>query len=233
MATPSFRFQQFEVFHDKCGMKVGTDGVLLGAWARASSASRILDVGTGSGLIALILAQRTSAFVTGVECDAAAAEQAAFNVRQSPWADRVRIVCSDFLTFQEPPFDGIVSNPPFFQQALHAPDRARNQARHAVALTHERLIAHVQSLLSEQGLFSVVLPFDTAEAFEDHCWTHRLYLSRRCDVSTVEGKAPKRVLLEFVRERVPVERTRLAVSTKEGARTPAFSALTSDLYLIR
>lgn len=231
MSSPSFRFRQFEVFHDRCGMKVGTDGVLLGAWVQPLNASRILDVGTGSGLIALILAQRSEAEIIGVEFDASAAGQAAENALNSPWSNRIQMVHADFRTFDAPPFDLIVSNPPFFQNALQAPVAERNLARHDVTLSYEALISKAVSLLANDGRLAVVLPYAAARVFEDACWSVGLFLKRSCAVSTIEGSAPKRSLLEFSRQRCLTERSALAVGVKGNARSEAYSALTSDLYL--
>jgi len=231
MSSPSFRFRQFEVFHDRCAMKVGTDGVLLGAWVQPGNARRILDVGAGSGLVALILAQHSMAEVVGVEFDAAAAKQAAENVRNAPWPERIHIVHADFRTYTEESFDLIVSNPPYFQKALQAPAAMRNQARHDVTLSYQELIVKAEALLSAEGRLAVVLPIDAAREFEDLCWESRLYLSRCCEVSTIEGQAPKRILLEFSRLRCETERTTLALAVKGNARTDAYSDLTSDLYL--
>lgn len=231
MSSPSFRFRQFEVFHDHCGMKVGTDGVLLGAWVQPKTARRILDVGAGSGLVSLILAQHSDAEVVGVEYDAAAAQQAAENAQRSPWSDRVRMVHADIRTFKEQSFDLIVSNPPFFKNALQAPALLRNQARHDVTLSYEELVVKAESLLSTEGRLAVVLPMDAVREFEDLCWKSKLYPLRCCEVSTIEGQPPKRVLLEFSRHRCETERTTLAVGVKGNARSEAYSALTFDLYL--
>jgi tRNA1Val (adenine37-N6)-methyltransferase len=231
MSSNSFRFQQFEVFHDRCGMKVGTDGVLLGAWVQTLEARRILDVGTGSGLIALILAQHSEVEIIGIEFDAAAAEQADENARNSPWPHRINMVHKDFRTYQEGLFDLIVSNPPFFQNALHAPAPIRNQARHDVTLSYEELISKASTLLTQEGRLAVIIPSSAQQEFEDICWSSKLYLKRCCEVSTLEGQAPKRVLLEFSRKRVETERTTLVLGIKGNARSDAYSALTFDLYL--
>lgn len=233
MSSPSFRFQQFEVFHDRCGMKVGTDGVLLGAWVKPLEAHRILDVGTGCGLIALILAQRSAAEIIGVEFDAAATDQALENGQNSPWPERIRMVHTDFRIFSEGLFDLIVSNPPFFQNALRAPAPLRNQARHDVTLSYAELISKSESLLTPQGRLAVILPSPAQQEFEDLCWASNLYLKRCCEVSTIQGQAPKRVLMEFSRQHGETERTTLAVGIKGNARSDAYSALTSDLYLKR
>ena len=157
--TEAFQFKQFTIRHDRCAMKVGTDGVLLGAWANAKGKQRILDIGTGSGLIALMLAQRTDAMITGIEIDPASATQAQENAAASPWADRLQIVATDiagYTSYQA--FDLIVSNPPFFNEMLLPPGAARSQARHTQALTFEALLFHVQRLLSPEGSFCAILP---------------------------------------------------------------------------
>ena len=127
MTKSSFKFKQFTIFHDKCAMKVGTDGVLLGAWAPADKAKRILDVGTGTGLIALQLAQRNPhARITAIEIDALQPDKPQKMISHSPWADRVEIICHDFRDYQpENRFDLIVSNPPYFIDALKCPDRTK------------------------------------------------------------------------------------------------------------
>ena len=142
MSNPYFQFKQFTVWHDKCAMKVGTDGVLLGAWASVQNAHKILDVGTGTGLVALMLAQRSlpDADIIALEIDGAAAGQARENVTRSPWKERVEVVQTDFRDYQSSDkFDVIVSNPPYFVDSLECPDQQRNAARHNGSLTYEEL----------------------------------------------------------------------------------------------
>lgn len=231
MSSNSFRFQQFEVFHDQCGMKVGTDAVLLAAWVDPAHALRILDVGTGSGLIALILAQRSQAQLVGVELDPSAFEQASSNVLHSPWSDRVKVVQHDFTTFSDEPFDLIVSNPPFFQQSLQAPTAARNKARHDVTLTYTTLVRASAALLTQNGRFAVVLPHSSAEAFEAICWDSKLFLKRSCAVSAKSGGQPNRILMEFSTVENVIERSTLFLMSADGGRSEAYSSLTYDLYL--
>ena len=147
-------------------MKVGTDGVLLGAWAPVDQAHTALDVGTGTGLVALQLAQRNPHLrVTAVEIDAPAAAQAAENVAGSPWPDRIEVVCADFNDFQpDGRFDLIVSNPPYFFDALPCPDRQRNTARHAGGLNYDLLFRRSARLLSEGGVVSIVIPSEVERA---------------------------------------------------------------------
>ena len=231
MGKSSFCFKHFEVFHDRCAMKVGTDGVLLGAWVNPGNAKRILDVGAGSGLIALILAQRSMAQVDGVELDAEAAKQADENVSNSPWAERMNIFEADFNDFQNEFYDLIVSNPPFFRKSLKAPAKERNQARHTDTLSYETLVQKSALMLMPEGRFAVILPMKSGNDFEEICWQHRLYLSKRCEVSFIEGQMPKRVLLEFSRQHSTIEQTFLALKTPDNQPTKAFFGLTDDLYL--
>lgn len=231
MGSPSFRFKKFEVFHDRCAMKVGTDGVLLGVWVDPGDAKRILDVGTGSGLIALILAQRSEAAIDGVEFDAEAAAQASENAACSPWPERVHISESDFAGYTNGFYDLIVSNPPFFRESLKAPVKERNQARHTDTLSYEMLIRRSAQMLTSRGRLSVILPFDSADDFEGICWQNNLFLSKRCDVVSVEGLKPKRVLLEFSVNRSIIERSLLVLENAEHKPTEAFAALTADFYL--
>lgn len=131
MPNPYFSFKQFTVYHDRCAMKVGTDGVLLGAWADVVSARNILDIGTGTGLISLMMAQRCNARIRAVDIDADAVEQARGNVAASPWQDRIEVELQDICHFtSETLFDVIVSNPPYFTDSLKCPGKQRNIARH-------------------------------------------------------------------------------------------------------
>ncbi|MBQ3910329.1 MAG: methyltransferase, partial [Muribaculaceae bacterium] len=155
-----FRFKQFGVLNDKTAMKVGTDGVLLGAWCNVTGARRVLDVGTGCGLIALMVAQRNQgAAVTAIDIDDEAVGEARVNVARSPWSDRVEALCVDFNDFAaQEPFDLIVSNPPFFTENVMAPDQSRNVARHSVSLTMEQLIGNSKPLLAHGGRLAFIAP---------------------------------------------------------------------------
>lgn len=205
-------------------MKVGTDGVLLGAWVRLSPADRrILDIGTGTGLIALMLAQRTACFgtqkgdpvrIAGVDIEDVG--QAAENAAASPWSDRIEFWQCPVQEFApEEPFDCIVSNPPFFVDSLTCPDEGRTTARHAVRLPYEELCDGVVRLLAPRGRFSAVLPADEAERFLTIARS-RLVAVRRTDVRTTPRRAPKRVLLEFAH----------AAAFPDGEPAPACSCLT-------
>lgn len=200
MSNPYFQFKQFTVWHDKCAMKVGTDGVLLGAWASVERANNILDVGTGTGLVALMLAQRSSldASIVALEIDEAAVEQAKENVARSPWKERIEVVQSDFKQYRPSnKFDVIVSNPPYFVDSLECPDQQRSTARHNNSLSYEDLLKGVSQLLSEDGLFTVIIPSDVADKVKSIASQWRLNAIRQLNVLTKPGGAPKRILIAF------------------------------------
>lgn len=235
-----FRFKQFAVDDDRCAMKVGTDGVLLGAWAEipAQAAGRVLDVGAGCGLISLMLAQRFPvAEITALEIDPEAAGQAWENVQNSPFARQINVETKDFLCFAaERPFDAVVSNPPFFEEDLLPPDSARAHARHtATGLNFESLVAHSAALLSDGGWLQVIIPKTSQTRFHGLCNAHGLTLVRATDVRTVQRKEPKRVLLHFVKDGVcessgTVVRDELILMT-DGQRSEQYTALCRDFYL--
>lgn len=200
MSNPFFQFKQFTVWHDKCAMKVGTDGVLLGAWTSVQDARRILDIGTGTGLVALMLAQRSlpDTCLVALEIDEAAAEQALENVAQSPWKDQISVLQKDFKLYQsQDEFDVIVSNPPYFIDSLGCPDQQRNAARHNDSLTYEKLLQGVTKLLSKKGAFTMVIPADVAEQVKEIAVIYDLYATRQLNVITKPGGSPKRILITF------------------------------------
>lgn len=232
MSSAGFDFKQFRVAHDRCAMKVGTDGVLLGAWADVAGARRVLDIGCGSGLIALMVAQRTAARIVGVEIDAAAAAQAAENAAASPWAGRIDIVHADLTDFAPAErFDHVVTNPPFFDEDLLPPDAARARARHTSGLTFARLLREASRLLAPGGRLHTVLPASAYDNFVYYAWEQRLYPYRRTDVVTRRGKPVRRVLLSFEQGREgPVRHDELVLCERGGERTADYRRLTDTFY---
>ena len=176
-------------------MKVGTDGVLLGAWANGGL--RVLDVGTGTGVVALMMAQRyPEAQVTALDIDEGAVRQAEFNVAHSPFAVRVTVL-QERVQEHEGQYDAVLSNPPFFIDSLAAPDAQRHMARHADTLSYAELMQAAWRLLREDGEMSVVVPFDYRRRMEDEATFVGFFPSRVCAVKTVERKPARRVLLAF------------------------------------
>ena len=216
-------------------MKVGTDGVLLGAWTQVPDDGQILDVGTGTGLIALMLAQRsTNTEILGVDIDADAVEQAVENTGASPWADRIQIMQMDFkypTQLQGRKFNLIVSNPPFFKEKVFSNDSKRNMARSAELLPLETLFANAEPLLAEDGLLSLVLPYAVAEEAIGQAALKGLFLLRRCDVQTKEEAAPKRALMTWGKTIQPSLRETLVIYDAQHHYTADFNNLTSNFYL--
>lgn len=207
-------------------MKVGTDGVLLGAWA--TGGTRVLDIGTGTGIIALMLAQRCpQAQVTAIDIDEGAVRQASHNVAQSPFADRIEVLHESVQDFDgaDGCFDAIMSNPPFFIDSLNAPDRQRNIARHAETLTYGQLMQAAWRLLADGGEFSVVVPFDYRQRMEDEATFVGFFPSRVCAVRTAAHKPAKRFLLAFRKHPCPCERTEMTLGDE------TYTLLTGEFYL--
>lgn len=213
-------------------MKVGTDGVLLGAWFPLSDGCRVLDIGTGTGLVALMAAQRGAGRVTAVEIDPDAAEQARMNAADSPWSDRIEVHGADIADFRtECMFDRIVCNPPYFRDSLRSPDSGRNTARHNDALSFENLALYASRFLADDGLFSLVLPYDSVSAFMKCAAAQGLDMCLRTDVITAQGKAPKRSLVAFGRHCSALETGVLTMCGPDGKETSEYLALVRDFYL--
>ncbi|MBD9059318.1 MAG: methyltransferase domain-containing protein [Prevotella copri] len=228
----NFRFKQFEIEQDRCAMKVGTDGVLLGAWAQGGC--RILDIGSGTGLISLMMAQRfPEAEVVGIDMDADACGQARENVMTSPFRDRVEIVCCRLQDFGGAGvFDAIVSNPPFFVDSLKNPDSKRTMARHTDSLPFRDLFAGVKRLLSDEGVFSAIVPAEVVEQFVAESCILGFYLIRKCGVKTVERKQPKRFMLSFAKHRIsPYEEHVETMMDSHGNRSEWYRKITEEFYL--
>ncbi|MBQ6653113.1 MAG: methyltransferase [Prevotella sp.] len=233
MSNNSFRFKRFEVRQDRCAMKVGTDGVLLGAWAEGGL--HVLDVGTGTGLIALMMAQRfPEARVVGIDIDGEACRQAQENVAASPFSGRVEVVHTALQQHEASPrfYDAIVSNPPFFEGSLKNPDSRRALARHAGTLDAAALFRAADRLLTADGILSVVVPADRVPHFLSEAAIFGFYLSRKTLVQTVATKPPKRSLLAFVRHRPPSPLcATVQLLQTDGSRSEWYQRLTGDFYL--
>ena len=212
-------------------MKVCTDATLFGAMAPVAGGERALDIGTGTGLLALILAQSGAASVTGVELDPAAAEEADFNFRQSPWGERLTALRADVREYAakaKERFDLVVCNPPFFQNHSKSSDAARQQARHDDSLPRQALLSAVDRLLTPGGLFHLLLPTHAVDSFLDLAGGRGLYLQCRTDIRGYRRNRPKVAALVLARQPgLAVQRT-LTIYGEEGCYSPA-----SEYYLSR
>ena len=235
MGSNSFTFKQFTIRQDQCAMKVGTDGVLLGAWTNSSGAKNILDIGTGTGLIALILAQREpNASIEAIEIEANAAKQASENVAHSPFSAQITVQHLSLNTYiqTKPCFDLIVSNPPFFKNSLKAPDKSRSLARHNDELSLELLFHSGKKLLNPQGKMALILPTEQEEESIQTAAFHQLYPTRILHVFPTPDKTAKRVCLEFSTAKQEAHREVLIIE-KYGRHqySEEYIALTKDFYL--
>lgn len=227
-----FDFKQFRIYHDRCGQKVATDGVLLGAWGRVDGARSILDVGSGSGLIALMAAQRApEASVIGVDVEPEAIVQSRENVKKSPFDGRVQIVQADVRSYEHAPFDAILCNPPFYTEDTTPPDGARYLARNAQALPFEELIEAVVRLLSPEGHFSVMLPTSEYMNFTALCMSNGLRLERVCHIQTVRRKPPMRSLITYSFNPAEEVKQETLILQEGNAKTEAYLQLAKDFYL--
>lgn len=234
--SQGFTFKQFHINHDRCAMKVGTDGILLGAWAELTQARHILDLGTGTGLIALMLAQRThhNTQILGVEIDVEAVAQARENVACSPWATRVQIVQQDIVNFAQKcgenswRFDVIVANPPYFEPSINCRTEQRNTARYITSQSHLDWLNIAKQCLTENGQIHFVLPFVAGEMLIK---STALYCVKRCDIVTKIGKQPQRILLTFQAKPQKCAHSILTIYDEKNQYTAEFKALTKDFYL--
>ena len=233
MRDDFFTFKQFRIMHRKSIMKVGTDGVLLGAFVDCKSANRILDIGTGTGLLCLMLAQKSNATIHGIDINAEAVEVAKFNVEQSNWHERIQIFHSSVQDFSpEEKYDLIVSNPPFYTTDVVAPEKGRALARHDISLNISELIASVDRLLAPNGRCYVIYPTEQCLQFEEEAKKLGLYANTRLYVSSHPDTPSIRTILEMSREKCePICDT---LFIENGARhdfSEKYKLLTKDYYL--
>lgn len=223
MANDYFRFKKFTIHQSMCAMKVGTDGTLLGAWANGGK--HVLDIGTGTGLIALMMAQRCpDSIVKGIDIDEVAVGQARQNVEESIFAGRVSIECCD-LADAEGEYDSLVCNPPFFVDSLSCPDAQRSMARHADTLTYASLMENGWRLLSDRGEFSLIIPFNYKSRLESEAILMGFFKTRECAVKTTPTKSPRRYLLAFRKHVAPMEWSELIIGSD------TYKEITKDFYL--
>lgn len=230
-----FRFRKFAVEHDVCGMKVGTDGILLGAWCNTQNVHRVLDVGCGCGLIALMVAQRCDqAMIEAVDIDETAVKVCGRNFNKSEWHNRLNVQKLNFedhsntLTSK---YDLIVSNPPFYSEGTKCPNEERNKARHTTSLPFEKLIRNAANLLTATGTFCVIIPTSEYERFATIAKQNGLYEKHTTMVKTTARKTPKRVLMELTLTECAKETDVMVIYDENNKKTAEFSRLTQEFYL--
>ena len=226
-----FKFKEFTIIQEKSAMKVGTDGVLLGSWVSSKTFNAILDIGCGTGLITLILAQRNlKSNITGIEIDKIASQEAQLNITNSDWNKRVEIRNTSLQEFNtKTRFDLIVSNPPFF--AKNKSKDRRNIARHTNTLLFEELIENSVNLLSKQGIFSVIIPKDSEDNFHKIATLNKLYCNRVCYIKGNEKTDVKRIMLEFSFFKSKTITEHLTIEKSRHQYTDEYIQLCKDFYL--
>lgn len=248
-----FQFKNFRIWHDKCALKTNTDGVVIGAWAcnilkeqfdtlANNPSTKILDIGTGSGLISIMLAQETkSKEITGIDIDLPSIQQAQQNINESGNFNRIKILNLDFSdkkSIQQTitnNIDIIISNPPFYEEDTKCYINRINSAKHTSELSFDDLISGVKNCLNNEGLFFVIIPHSAALSFISSCAEKCLYLTHRCDIFSTQknfdSKTPQRTLLCFSHKIKPTIWNQLTIRNKEGNFTNEFSKLTKNFYL--
>ena len=227
-----FTFKQFKVEHDSCAMKVSTDGILLGAWAYLKGANTLLDIGTGTGLLALMCKQRQPALsITAVEIDEAAYKQAQQNIASSPWPN-ITVKHTTIQAFEQAaPFDVVISNPPYFNRSLKGLSDARNTARHTDGLSFDELIHAYMRLSHEHSCFNVILPTTEVGLFVELAKQSGLYLNAHCQVKTTPSKAFSRSLMRFSLVNTLLELTSLCIKNDNNRYSDDYIALCKAFYL--
>ncbi len=236
MASGSFQFKTFTIHQQKVAFKVGTDSVILGAWAEMNNAKTLLDVGTGSGLLALIMASKFPELtITAVEIDAESAAEAEQNCRESPFHHRIQIVGDDFKSWaksQSPKcFDAIISNPPYFNNDLKNPDQRKSAARHTSTLNFSELAVGVSHLLKKQGLFYVILPAEQFDFFSQCALGASLYLSKKLYIKNKPSGNVIRVAGCFAKSENEIIESSLSIRNDNHQYSEDYIHLTKDLYI--
>lgn len=235
MSSQEFVFKQFKILQDKCAMKVGTDAVLLGSWVNASTAKTILDIGTGTGIIALMLAQKSDAAIDAIDIDKNAFVQASENIAGCKWHERIQIHHISLQQYSiecSHKYDLIVSNPPYFVDSSKALEESRTNARHTDQLPFAELLNGVLNLLNPTGSFYVILPTKESQVFRDMAEEQNLFLTKLTRVITLADRPEKRLLMQFEFTKKTVEENSITIEKDERhSYTDEYKELTKDYYL--
>lgn len=234
MSETTFRFRQFTINQDKCAMKVGTDAVLLGAWVNPNGSQHILDIGTGTGIIALMLAQKSTSIIHAVDIDEGAFLQCKENFRISPWSERLlpfHVSLQEFAETAEKKYDLIVSNPPYFHHASKPPEELRSQARHHDQLTFDDLLTGARKIMSPDGKLCVILPIKEGMEFMDIAMRNGLFCQRMMKVKTKQERPEKRVMMEFTTRFGVMDESSIVIHDAIDQFSNEYRKLTGDYYL--
>lgn len=235
MSADKFEFKKFSISQSKCAMKVGTDAVLLGSWVTVENETTILDIGTGTGVIAIMLAQKSNAQITAVDIDAISIDESVHNISNSPWSDRINAIHSSIQEFAKQAtskFDLIVSNPPYFIDAYKSQEVSRNQARHTDQLPYSDFIQCAKDLLQPNGRLCLILPTKESLKFRELAAAQQFYLTKITHVKTTQYKEEKRQLLQFELINKKLQESSLIIEENERhSYSEEYKLLTKDFYL--
>jgi tRNA1Val (adenine37-N6)-methyltransferase len=231
-----FRFKHFTIYQGgNIGLKVNTDSVLLGAWTKTNNTQNILDIGTGNGILALMMAQKSKAQITAIEINYESCLIAVKNAIGSPWKERINIInCGfqDYYKNNSNKFDLIISNPPYFNNSLKNKSKEKLFARHTDLLSHNELIAGVSKLLTDDGNFCLILPIEEKESFVKECLFNKLYCTETVEIKPRLNLPPNRVLMKFSKKFNNLSNYSLSIKTINSERyTNEYKELTKNFYL--
>jgi tRNA1Val (adenine37-N6)-methyltransferase len=235
MGNQYFKFKQFTINQHNTAMKVGVDAVLLGSWANPGNAKEVLDIGTGTGLLSLMLAQKSEARITAIDIDEGSCMQANLNVKASKWPNRIdvqKISIQEFVANTSDKYDFIICNPPFFNSSLVSPDTKRTLARHDASLGLDELFRSVARLLTKNGRFVMIYQYDRKEEVLAEATNNKLFPSKALVIKGNEHKSPNRVVFEFSWKPTDCEESEIAIRhSGTNEYTSAYKELTQDYYL--
>lgn len=234
MSNNYFSFKQFTIYQDKSAFKVGTDGVLLGAYADINGVGTILDIGSGTGLISIMLAQRSNAIITAIEPDEQSFIQTRENVRNCKWHDRISVEHTDLQSFTPPvgKFDLVITNPPYFRDSLKNPDERKSIARHDVSLTSAGILEGSLNLMNDKGRLQMIMPYAEGNVFIVQASKYGLYCNKILKIKPLPTSGVRRLILTFSKSRQKPEESFLTIEHgKRHAFTEEYMSLTKDFYL--
>lgn len=234
MPNDYFQFKEFVIYQDKCAFKVGTDGVMLGAYAKVKENDKVLDIGTGTGLIALMIAQKGGTNITAIEPDISSYEQALMNVNKSKWDNSITVLNEDLQSFMstDQRFDLILTNPPYFVNSLKNPDPRKSATRHTDTLSTDDILAGVARLLTDNGRFQIILPFVEGNIFIAESAGYGLFCNQILKIKPLPTSEIRRMILTFSRKRIQVSEKFLII--EKGQRhqfTEDYINITRNFYL--